>query len=795
VNLFTKKRMPRGVPAGYREIRRLSSTPGINATVSAMGKFFRTALAAGIVLCAACSDPPDGSSAGIDGLEYTAPRNAQVETIATALPALAAKLLSDFPSEETPAALLHRMELALAAGRPELAITIFDTLREAASPAETPAAFAYGIYAKAAHANKNDGVDFPTAYANAFATVFGNISDRDAHELAWYLETPAFAFERRLTSTLDDAIAAKSLDREEALEVVRAWVSTQVNASAAPYLAKLITEDRERRYVIDESVLIQTPARVTLSATLVRPRTDKPLPSALVFTIYADTAASLQRALAAASYGYIGLIAHSRGKLLSDANVTPYEHEAEDAPAVVEWIADQPWSNGEVVMYGASYEGFAAWAAAKRMPDALRAIAPYAAALPGQGLPMMNNVFLNANYGWPFFVANNRTLDFESYDDPTRWESLNQEWFASGRPYRDLDAIDGTPNPFFQRWLDHPAFDAYWQAMAPYGEEFAAIDIPVLSITGYYDDGQISAIHYLREHYRFRPDAEHYLVIGPYDHFGVSASRKARQLRGYTIDPVAQFDTEALTFAWFDHILRGADRPTVLEGRINHQVMGADRWDHAPSLDEMAEKEWRLYLTPARGQAFHRLSEKPPENSDALVQTVDLADRETIHNDYYPEVISGGEPEFDTGLAFISDPLGQAIELSGLLEGLLDITINKRDVDLGVRLYEVRADGSLFYLSYWLGRASYARDRTERNLLTPGEPVEIFFDRSYLVSRRIEAGHRLMVAVDVNKNPWHQINYGTGGDVSAESITDAGEPLRIEWSNRSYVVLPITPTD
>jgi len=71
----------------------------------------------------------------------------------------------------------------------------------------------------------------------------------------------------------------------------------------------------------------------------------------------------------------------------------------------------------------------------------------------------------------------------------------------------------------------------------------------------------------------------------------------------------------------------------------------------------------------------------------------------------------------------------------------------------------------------------------------------IFFDRSYLVSRRIEAGHRLMVVVDVNKNPWHQINYGTGGDVSAESITDAGEPLRIEWSNRSYVVLPITPTD
>jgi len=62
-------------------------------------------------------------------------------------------------------------------------------------------------------------------------------------------------------------------------------------------------------------------------------------------------------------------------------------------------------------------------------------------------------------------------------------------------------------------------------------------------------------------------------------------------------------------------------------------------------------------------------------------------------------------------------------------------------------------------------------------------------------SGRIAAGHRLLVVVDVNKNPWHQINYGTGGDVSADSIADAGEPLRIEWANSSYVDLPVTRVD
>src|SRR5690606_18134583 len=97
-------------------------------------------------------------------------------------------------------------------------------------------------------------------------------------------------------------------------------------------------------------------------------------------------------------------------------------------------------------------------------------------------------------------------------------------WYQSGRPYREIDQVDGTPNPMLQRWLDHPAYDEYWQRMVPYGEDFAHIDIPVLSLTGYFDDGQISAIEYVKEHLRHRPDAEHYLVIGPYDHFSAAAA-------------------------------------------------------------------------------------------------------------------------------------------------------------------------------------------------------------------------------------------------------------------------------
>ena len=103
------------------------------------------------------------------------------------------------------------------------------------------------------------------------------------------------------------------------------------------------------------------------------------------------------------------------------------------------------------------------------------------------------------------------------------------------------------PNPWLQKYLKHPAFDSYWQAMTAYGNDYHKLDIPVLAIDGYYDDGQNNAVRHLRDHYRYRPDAEHYLVIGPYDHFGIRLRASQRMLRGYTIDPVAQLDTPELT--------------------------------------------------------------------------------------------------------------------------------------------------------------------------------------------------------------------------------------------------------
>ena len=60
---------------------------------------------------------------------------------------------------------------------------------------------------------------------------------------------------------------------------------------------------------------------------------------------------------------------------------------------------------------------------------------------------------------------------------------------------------------------------------------------------------------------------------------------------GYAIDPVAQIDSIELTYQWFDYVMRGAPKPTLIKDRINYQVMGANIWKHAPSIDAMSTKK------------------------------------------------------------------------------------------------------------------------------------------------------------------------------------------------------------
>lgn len=455
---------------------------------------------------------------------------------------------------------------------------------------------------------------------------------------------------------------------------------------------------------------------------------------------------------------------------------------------MIDWIAAQPWNDARVGMYGGSYSGYTQWAALKYRPKALKAIATSATTAPGIDVPMEGGIFLNFMVPWPLYTASNRSLDDARYGDTRRWAKLNRDWYASGRSYRELPAIDGSANPVFAKWLQHSDYDAYWKAMIPQGEEFAGIDIPVLATTGYFDGAQIGALHYFREHLRQRPDADHTLLVGPYEHFTMQTGVPPA-VQGYAVDPSARIDLQGLRLAWFDHVLKGAPEPELLAGRVNWQVMGADAWRHASTLDAMATRTQRLYLVPDETSGTNALSMQVQPQAIAI-QRVDFSDRGDADWTLPPNVVNKTiDPR--QGLVFAGAPLRRDTELSGAFSGALDFTVNKRDVDVAIGVYELNAKGEYLDLAYWQQRASYNTDRRQRHLLQPGVAQRLVVKDTRLIGRKLAAGSRIVVTLGVIKQPDRQLNLGSGKDPSGETISDAAEPLEIRWCGSSYLDLPV----
>lgn len=725
------------------------------------------------------------------GLEFNAPADKDDAALDRTMVELARQVMAA-PERRTGTSARDLIWVQTAAGWYPEAQAIIDAGRPAGTQFSDASMAPIELYVQAKVAAAKQAADFDSAFRQLFAQTFEKIDDRTAYDMArWFMSPPP----ERLRGNVDEVIekhrSAGRIPLVDAVDLCRRYVQLRVYQAIMPLTTQLVDADRARRYNVDD-VLIKTPDGATINALVARPKAvTAKLPALLEFTIYAFPGVE-SLAMEGASRGYASVVGFTRGKRLSPDPVVPFEHDGEDSYTLIDWISKQPWSDGRVGMRGGSYDGFTQWAAVKRLHPALKTLVPCCPNNPGFGLPMTNNVFLTANYGWAFYTTNNKYLDNEVYGDAKRWRELPSNWYRSGRSYRELDKVDGTPNPWLQRWLQHPDYDAYWQGMTAHGRDYARLDIPILAIDGYFDDGQNDAVRRLQEHYRYRPKAEHYLVIGPYDHFGSRTSTKPLVVRGYSIDPVAQLDTPDLVFQWFDYIFKGAPKPALLKDRINFQVMGANVWRHAPSIAAMSDESRRLYLASERSDRYYKMSREKPGSAVPLEMTVNFADRSTVSANTYPGTLVTNEIDAAQALIFASDPVDAPIAINGLFSATLRFVTNKKDMDVALVLYEAMPDGKFMHLSYSVARASYAKDMSKRSLLTPGKVQTLTFDKTLLVSRQLNKGSRLLLVLDINRSAFSQVNHGTGKDVSDESIADATEPLKVQWFTDSYITLPIS---
>ncbi|HSY52781.1 MAG TPA: CocE/NonD family hydrolase [Thermoanaerobaculia bacterium] len=726
-----------------------------------------------------------------------------VATRPKAMSALAEQVLAAYKENDRGRFLDNRFRLQIVAGRYADAIETLSSLRAlppgGISPQPRASLILYEILARAGARQTQDGSTFDEALRRVFPAVLTPLDDATS---ALAIRVLTLVNQSALSRELDAQLARQkgkdAISLEDARSLLRAYQVEETFRSLAPLAAELVAEDDRRRYLVEKDIPVRTADGATVCAIVVRPRTASVrLPALLEFTIYADPGENLNESRMAAAHGYAGVVGLTRGKGCSPDKPVPYLHDGSDAATLIDWISAQSWSDGRVGMYGGSYSGFTPWATAKRMPKGLKTIMVGAPAAPGIDVPMEGNVFWNFVYPWPFYTTYNKTLDNATYYDSPRWDRLNHDWYLSGRPYRELDKIDRTPNPIFDDWVAHPTYDAWWQSMIPFKRDFARINIPVLTTAGYFFGGPGAAVYYLTQHTKYNPKAEHYLLIGPYDHFigqrgtiGLLGGATT-VLAGYELDPVAQIDMGELRYQWFDFVFRNGPRPTILQDRVNYQVMGANAWKHAPSVAAMADHTLRFHLSAARSGEAYRLSSRIPAHDAFIAQTVNFADRSDVDR----KSVGGGilDKAVDTwnGLEFVSDPLPKPMELSGVFSGRLDFITNKKDFDFEIDLYELTPRGEYVQLAPYWSRASHVGDLSDRRLLTPGKRQRLHFRSVRLMSRQLQRGSRVVAVLSVIKDPGREINYGTGKDVSEESIADSKEPLQIKWFGASYLDLPV----
>ncbi len=690
---------------------------------------------------------------------FDAPARAGDPGTAAVMRDLAERVLPVYEDQDRERYLANLSALQLVAGEYGAAHGTRESLRERRQSAGLRSdgrALLLDVYAQARDEEADNEVSFAQAFTQAFREQISVLNDQDASAMAAWVGTPLSSFQESLQKALDRVRGQPGVSQPEAIQLVWTYLVYDAYRSAGTLLETLAREDDQRRYLIDDDVLIALDGGARLHARVVRPKRAEKLPALLEFSLAsADHDAKL-----CAARGYAGVVAYARGKdshgkTVEPARVAPFEHDGADARAVIRWIVRQPWSDGRVGMLGMGYSGFAAWAAAKQPPAALKAIVTHDAMAPGIGFPMEGRVFRNGAYRWALSAAQGDAAP----GDEGKWRALDQDWYKSGKPYRELDRIAKKPSAIFQRWLEHPNYDRWWQRMIPFRDEFTRVRIPVLTTAGQGGSAEVGSLWYFGQHHRYDKRADHTLVIGPYD--------------------------ESLRFQWLDHVFKDGPRPSLLQDRVNYALAGTGEWRHAPSLDAMANGSLKLYLDGAAKRLVPRASA-----TAMLAQTVDLADRSDA-GAALPSESSRGLNVVH-GATFTSDVFAQGFDVAGLLSGTLDFTVNKRDVDLYVTLYELQAGGNYVQLADpYEFRASYARDPIHRRLLKPGQRQQLKFRSEQIVSRRLQPGSRLVLVLGINKRPDRQINYGTGGSVAHESKADARTPLKIQWYGSSFVEVPV----
>ena len=565
-------------------------------------------------------------------------------------------------------------------------------------------------------------------------------------------------------------------------------------------LATTVTPASAQTAQIKRLFDVRTPMRdgVELSSDVWMPAEGGPFPTIIVRTPYLKTMAIETFTLAGwatyfAERGYAVVMQDVRGRGDSDGEFDFFFQEGEDGYDTIEWMAAQPWSNGDVCTAGVSYLGTDQWLAAREHPPSLKCMVATAAAgrwmheLPYYGGAWMMAWaldWINGTSGRNVQTANAAGIDMES----VYWH----------RPLITQDDAMGRDMPLFNDFLENSTMNEYWNRLHFTDEDFRGLDLPVLHVTGWFDGDQPGAMFYWDGMMAHSPAAdEQYMLSGPWGH--------AETFIGGTLtigdmefEPHALVDPNAEHLAFFDHYLKGtADSYDQPRARI--YVVGAEEWrefNEYPPADVQATS---LYLSSG-GRANSivgdgALSWSPPAG--------DTPPDEFTFDPQRPVPASVGAMYLgedrtplqrrDDVLVYTSEEIEEAVEIVGRVVIEFHAATDARDTDFVASIMDVYPDGRAVKLGPNLGvvRARYRNGFDREELLTPGEVARYEIDLGH-IGHSFEPGHRIRIDLTSSAYPQIAPNQNTGNPVATDTEWNTARQI-IHHSPEypSRIILPV----
>ncbi|HLJ44972.1 MAG TPA: CocE/NonD family hydrolase [Bryobacteraceae bacterium] len=505
--------------------------------------------------------------------------------------------------------------------------------------------------------------------------------------------------------------------------------------------------------------------------------------------------------------GYAIVIQDVRGRYGSEGTFDPLEQEGPDGYDTLNWVARQPWSDGNIGMMGGSYIGIAQWKVAVLGNPHLKAIFPVVSGYDDyldRFYSTGGATKLGHRLGW---LSENMALP--GLQRPHFGDYINH------LPLRTADqAATGHTLDVYQKILNHPTYDAFWKSLSV-KEKLDRMHVPVFAIGGWYDNYAQSDLEAFAALDRIPGHPEHHVLIGPWPH-NMSIKFSSEDFGTDSSAPIRTYQ-----LAWFDHWLKG--RPESLPqaspeswhqansavdaAPVHIFVMGVNHWRD--------EREWppsRVKYTPMylKGKGQANTAEGDGE-LDWRSHHSDQPDHFT-YDPRHPAPTLGGSvccnpKDFPWGpfdqravetrqdvLVYTSSALKHNLEVTGPVKVVLYVSTDAPDTDFTAKLIDVFPNGSAVNLTDGLLRMRY-RNGIDK-VAPPVQSAETYaltIDAG-VTSNVFLPGHRIRVEISSSNFPRFDRNPNTGRPVADEvSLRKAEQIVYHGHQFPSHVLLPIVP--